>query len=650
MSLFKNKASAPREEPPAPDLGANVPTLQDILAPDGFDRSRMDVFRMGRYWIRSLFITAFPRVVDVGWLSPFLQTDADIDLAVHVLPLEGRAATDALTSIIARLEAERGLSDGSVRMVQELNTAIDDAWATRDRLQKNYSRLYHVSTVANLYATTMDELDDRQTVLEDQMARGHIHMRYAEARMDDGFLAAGPLGVNLLNDTYRLMDSFALSTTFPFTHADMVHSGGYPIGINTQTQSIVFYNPADPSLENRNMVIYATSGAGKTSAVRILIGREAVKGILTAILDPESEYEPLIRALGGIIVHIGSPDTIMNPLELWPQDEENGMMSVPMDEKVLDFLTLLRLMMDPDQKGYLTPTDETLAERALREEYAQRGITEDPNSLFDMERYVDPDTGKLYEARRRKAMPTLTDWYNQFCAMAAAQGVSSRIPVEFVRFLRGNALGFFDGASTVDLQSAPIVAFDTLLLENKVARPIGIQVALNWLWQSFVLGRPSQAKRVIIDEAWQFVDYGPTMDFIETLVRRVRKRNAGVTIISQDYRRFAGHPKTQAINSNCSTQLFLKTKPTELPLLQEAFELSEGEVAFLRKVHKGYGLLRTPNLSVGVEIRPAPEEQAWVYAAPTRSKRGYMLDPENRDMTPTEVVDTTMDEGEEGVS
>lgn len=621
------KRDAQRSLADLPSLSANVPTLQDILAPDGFDRSRMDVFRMGRYWIRSLFITAFPRSVDVGWLAPFIQTNADIDLAVHVFPLEGRAATDALTRIIARLEAERGMSDGSIHMVQELDTAIQDAWATRDRLQKNYSRLYHVSVVANLYATSMDELDDQQTVLEGEMARSRIHMRYAESRMDDGFLAAGPLGVNLLNDTYRLMDSYAISTTFPFTHADLQHAGGYPIGINLQTGSEVFYNPADLRLENRNMVIYATSGAGKTSSVRVLIGREAVKGVLTAILDPEGEYEPLIQALGGQIVHIGSPDSILNPLEIWFQEEEDGSRSVPFDEKILDFITLLRLMMDPDQKGNLTSSDEMLAEQALRAEYAKRGITDDPESLWESERYLDEDAEKLHQARRRKPMPTLTDWYQTFCAMAKDKGVSSKIPDEFPRFLRGHSLGFFDGESTVDLQSAPIVAFDTLMLENKVARPVGIQVALNWLWQSFVLARPSVAKRVVIDEAWQFVDYGPTMDFLETMVRRVRKRNAGVTIISQDYRRFAGHPKTQAINTNCSTQLFMKMKPNELPLLQEAFDLSAGEVSYLKQADQGIGLLRIPHLSVGVQIRPAPAEKQWAFAPPTRRRTRRVPDP-----------------------
>ncbi len=617
----KGKKRSPGQAPSdLPDLAANVPTLQDILAPDGFDRSRMDVFRMGRYWIRSLFLTAFPRSVDVGWLGPFLQTNADIDLAIHVLPLEGRAATDALTQIISRLEAERGLSDGSLHMVQELDTAIQDSWATRDRLQKNYARLYHVSVVANLYATTMEELDDEQTVLEGEMARSHIHMRYAEGRMDDGFLAAGPLGVNLVNDTYRLMDSFALSTTFPFTTADLSHPGGYPIGLNLQTGSAVFYNPADPRLENRNMVLYATSGAGKTSSVRVLIGREAVKGIQTAILDPEGEYEPVIQALGGQIVHIGSPDSILNPLELWPQEEDDGTLTVRFDEKILDFITLLRLMMDPELKGHLTPSDEILAERALRMEYERRGISDDPDSLFEMGRYLDEGAGQMHQARRRKAMPTLSDWYETFCKLAEEKHLESRIPNEFPRFLRGQALGFFDGESTVDLHSAPIVAFDTLLLENKVARPIGIQVALNWLWQSFVLARPSVAKRVIIDEAWQFVDYEPTMDFLETLVRRVRKRNAGVTIISQDYRRFAGHPKTQAINTNCSTQFFLKQKPGDLDLLREAFELSDGEVAFLKQTDPGTGLLRIPNLSVGVKIVPAPAEMSWAFAAPTRSR------------------------------
>ena len=118
------------------------------------------------------------------------------------------------------------------------------------------------------------------------------------------------------------------------------------------------------------MTIFATSGAGKSFFVKLEALRSLMLGIEVMIIDPETEYKPLAKAVGGEYVSFSfnSPQKI-NPFDL-SQAVEEGENQLGL--KILSLHSLFKVIM-----GTITPIQEALLDRALITAYRAKGITQD---------------------------------------------------------------------------------------------------------------------------------------------------------------------------------------------------------------------------------------------------------------------------------
>ncbi|NEU34862.1 hypothetical protein GN156_29835, partial [bacterium LRH843] len=87
---------------------------------------------------------------------------------------------------------------------------------------------------------------------------------------------------------------------------------------------------------------------------------------------------------------------------------------------------------------------------------------------------------------------------------------------------------------TQTLDSARLVNFNISSMEEGFLRPIAYHVILNYLWEHFVknLDNATKKKFVYADEAWTLLSSEQTVDFLEKMARRSRKRNAGLRLAS----------------------------------------------------------------------------------------------------------------------
>ena len=111
------------------------------------------------------------------------------------------------------------------------------------------------------------------------------------------------------------MDTGALSTTFPFTSADLTQDNGILYGINLHNNGLIIFDRF--SLENYNMTVFAKSGSGKSFTVKLEALRSMMMGTDILIIDPENEYQKLCEAVGGSYIRLSlSSDTRINPFDL----------------------------------------------------------------------------------------------------------------------------------------------------------------------------------------------------------------------------------------------------------------------------------------------------------------------------------------------
>lgn len=609
------------------DIDSGSYNIKDFIAPPSVDRNSVDHLIVGKQYVRNFVMQGFPNQVYVSWLNTLYNSEMEIDTMIHIEPADDRAALDALTAKITQFEAQLATEQerGNIRNVTRLGDAIAGLYEERRKLERNIEKLYQIEILANLYADSQEELDKDTQKLDNKLRGRKIYLMPNYLRQDEGYKSTLPIGKSFITDKYRNFNSGALTSCFPFYNSDITHENGVFIGINTATWTPVLIDFYDRKiLNNSNITVLGQAGTGKTFFVSLLTLRSTLRGIRTVIIDPEGEYKKLTDAVGGSHIYL-APDSeeCINPFDIEEEDivDEDGFPTgqkeVSINDKVSDILNLLEVM-----AGGLTQGQRSTCATLLQQLYYDKNISKNPNSLYITEPFFDHKTKVFYHEGMKKQMPTFSDFHMKVeeYAIKNSDKEMSDLAKTLLMFKKGGIYDMFDcytSENLSNLKNSPIVTFDVSKLEENILRPIGMYVALSWTWEKFVKKNPQNKKRVVCDEAWMLVSPNMagseyTAQFLENAARRIRKRNGGLLVASQNFSEFARSAQGEAVLKQAITNIFLGQDPTDVDALQETFKLSDGEKVFLMGAKRGEMLIRMHNESVTVSVVPFEFEKALI--------------------------------------
>ena len=610
-------------------------TIKELIAPSGIDVSdlnQLTIISNIKKYARSFLVTTLPRMCTFPELFRDMYMFGDINVSIYINPIAESRSQNELNRVINELETERivAADRGNINRESTLTQKRIEAEQLRDEIAAGFNKLFEASVIATLFANNLDELDKESKLLATEMSKNLIDIKSAWALQEEAFQSNLPLMQDKIKKIHTF-DRRSMGTVFPFTTSDIGHPTGVPLGFNRQTGTPILFDNFHPSLTNYNMVIFAKSGAGKSVTMKTLISRSSVlMGIESLALDAEGEYSIVAESLGGINVVL-SPNskTVINLFDVEPErvkDEITGKerIVVNIENKVEDVTQALLTM----ARGSTRSTDvneltKQIIAESVAEEYAARGINNDPNSLFEESEQFNKEE-RLY--RSRKKMPTVGSWYKRI-QMKAQDNVNKdysfhysyllKVMKQYIREYDGQ-MAYFDGQSTFELlDGAPFINLDISQLEERFARPLAQQILLSWIWEKYVKKNSedrsmARKKRVLVDEAWMLLPYPEAVDFLNTMARRARKRNVSLAIISQRFQDFYEKPEVQAVLTSSDTKLFLAQDKSEIEYLKEVFKLSEGEADFLVTCLKGEGLLKVGQDSAIIQITPTQKEFEFV--------------------------------------
>jgi len=413
--------------------------VQDVIAPQLIEED-FDYVKVNEVYFRTIFVGGYPRFVSPGWLEPVVNFDSSLDISFYIYPVDGKSVLDDLRRKIAEMEAELSTDIERGKIVDPVTQAkLEDAQSLQEQLVKGIERFYEFSFYITIPANSVEELDHVTKQVESQLGSLLIVSKHAMLDMHDGFLSTAPFGMDRLNIT-RNMDTTSVATTFPLTSTELSSDRGVLYGINSQNESFIIFDRF--SLENSNMVIFATSGAGKSYFVKLEALRSLMTGTEVIIIDPESEYKPLAEAVGGeyLSFSFNAPAKI-NPFDL-AQIREEG--ENQLGQKILSLHSLLKVIM-----GEITPSQEALLDRALVMTYHAKGIT------------MDPDT-------QSKEPPLMEDLYKTLVGMEIPEALDLAARLE--KFVKGSFAGIFDKQTNINLTN-PFTVFSVKDLQDAL-RPI----------------------------------------------------------------------------------------------------------------------------------------------------------------------------------
>ena len=566
-------------------------TLRDLISPSAIE-IHSDYFRLGTKYGRTIYVYGYPRSLYTGWISPIINIDEVIDVSMYIYPVESAVVMKNLRTKVTQLEASMNLNveKGKVRD-PELEAAINDAEELRDQLQVGAERFFRFGLYVTIWGDSLDELKFVQQKIETIFGQQMIFSKVASSQQEQGLNSIMPQCTDQLQ-IRRNMNTGAISTSFPFTSADLTQDKGILYGINMHNNGLVIFDRF--SLENANMVVFAKSGAGKSFTVKLEALRSMMTGAEVLIIDPENEYQRLCDAVGGSYIRLSlNSDVRINPFDL-PKVVDAEDANDALRANLVTLHGLFRLMLGganpaTGQVG-LTANEEADLDQALIDTYARAGITSDPLT-------------------HQSTPPTIMNLYDTLLHM---EGSGPQLAQRLRKYTTGTFAGIFSQQSNVDINNQMVV-FNIRDLEDEL-RPVAMYIVLNHIWN---VVRANQKKRLlIVDEAWQLMKYEDSANFLFSLAKRARKYYLGLTTITQDVEDFMGMKMGRAIVANSSMQLLLKQSTSAVDVLADVFKLTEEEKRRLSNFPVGQGLFFAGQNHVHIQVIASETEESLITTNP----------------------------------
>jgi len=533
-----------------------VASIKDLIAPSSM-KVEPNFVRLGDVWCRTLFIITYPRYVTVGWASPIINLNAQMDISMFFYPIKADVILKQLKKKVGILESQITTDAEAGKPRDPISeTALRDIEQLRDDLTQGIEHFFQFAFYCTFYSTSLEQLERLSSTVESTFGSMLIYTKRAYFQAEQGFNSTLPVGNDELMITFNMSTS-PLASSFPFTSAELTSDNGILYGVNRHNNSLIIFDRF--SLPNANAVVFATSGAGKSYFVKLEILRSLMLGVDVIVIDPEMEYKHLSDAVGGTYINISlSSDAKINPFDLPRPTGEAVSVEDIIRSAVITMKGLLKLML-----GKLTVAEDSILDRALLETYAKKDIV--PGADITN---IEP--------------PIMQDFQDILEGMEGTGDLVLRLK----KFTEGTFAGLLNSPTTVKMNNQ-LVVFSVRDLEDEL-RPMAIYTIVNYIWN---VVRSERKKRILcIDEAWWLMQHEDSAKFIFALVKRCRKYYLGITTITQDVNDFLTSPYGQAIVTNSSMQLLLKQSPAAIDLVARVFLLTQSEKYLLLESGRGEGI------------------------------------------------------------
>lgn len=533
-----------------------VVTVRDLVAPEALEVNSSYV-KLGDRYARTIFVVEYPRYINVGWFAPIINMDITADISLFFYPVPSYVILKHLKNKVGNLEAsliadaEKGAPRDPLR-----ETALRDMEKLRDDLTQGIEHFFQNGLYVTIYAKTLDELDHIVERVEAVFGSVLVYSKRVFYQAEQGFNSTVPF----LNDDLQVLTNLNTSpvaSSFPFVSSDLTSDSGVLYGINRHNNSLILFDRF--SLENANMTVFATSGAGKSYTIKLEVLRSLMFGTDIIIIDPEREFKHLCDAVGGTYIDISlNSESKINPFDLPRAIGEDAKPADVIRSAVITVKGLIRLMI-----GAMSEAEDSIIDRALLETYAKKDIT----ASADLSQ-IEP--------------PVMQDLQDVLEGMQGAESIALRLK----KYTEGTFAGLLNNPTNVSMNNQ-LVVFSVRDLEDEL-KPIAIYTIINYIWN---VVRSQLKKRIlVVDEAWWLMQREDSAKFIFALVKRCRKYYLGVTTISQDVNDFLGSQYGQAIVNNSALKLLMKQSPAAIDLIQKTFILTEGEKYLLLECAVGEGI------------------------------------------------------------
>ena len=540
-------------------------SFKDAICPDSME-FRKDHFIMGDKYGRAMFLKEYASYIKDSMINELTSLNRTMMLSIDVIPVPTDEAVREMQNRLLGVETNvtnwqrRQNSNNNFSAVvpydleqqrKETREMLDDL-TTRDQRM-----MFAVVTLVHL-ADSKEELDSDTETLQ-SIARKHLcQLTTLNWQQDAGLVTALPLGLRRI-DALRTLTTEALAVLMPFKAQEIRDRGGIYYGQNVISKNLIIADRKQ--LLNGNGFVLGVSGSGKSFTAKREITALALStqdDIL--IIDPESEYRPLVEGLGGQVVEISA--TSSNHINAMDMEQGYGEGENPV---VLKSEFLLSLCEQSVGAGKLSAKEKSIIDRCTAQCYHD---------------YVRDGC--------RGQAPTLQDFHAELLRQPEAEARDVALALEL--FTEGS-LNTFAKPTNVDMSSR-IACYDIRKL-GKQLLSMGMLVILdsflNRITRNRRLGRNTW---IYIDEIYLLFQHEYSANFLFTLWKRVRKYGACCTGLTQNVDDLLQSHTARTMLANSEFLVMLNQASTDRLELARLLNISDNQLSYITNVDFGRGLIK----------------------------------------------------------
>ena len=540
-------------------------SFKDAVCPDSLEFKK-DHFIMGNKYGRVLFLKEYASYIKDSMINELTSLNRTMMLSIDVIPVPTDEAVREMQNRLLGVETNvtnwqrRQNSNNNFSAVvpydleqqrKETREMLDDL-TTRDQRM-----LFAVVTLVHL-ADSKEELDSDTETLR-STARKHLcQLSTLNWQQADGLVTALPLGLRRI-DALRTLTTEALAVLMPFKAQEIRHQGGVYYGQNTISKNLILANRKE--LLNGNGFVLGVSGSGKSfTAKREMVGLALSTEDDIIVIDPESEYRPLMEGLGGEVINISA--TSSNHINAMDMEQGYGDGDDPVVLKSEFILSLCEQLMGA---GKLSAKEKSIIDRCTAlcyHTYIQNGC--------------------------EGTVPTLRDFHAELLRQPETEATDVALAIEL--FTKGS-LNTFAKPTNVDTNSR-ILCYDIRDL-GKQLLPVGMLVVLDSVFNRIVRNRKlGRNTWVYIDEIYLLFQHEYSANFLFTLWKRVRKYGACCTGLTQNVDDLLQSHTARTMLANSEFLVMLNQAATDREELAKLLNISDNQLSYITNVDFGRGLIK----------------------------------------------------------
>ena len=481
------------------------------------------------YYAKVLTLTSLSYTMNPAWISTI---NSDIVIA-DIAKVEYEKALNLALRLSSMI-----LATGS----RLLSTKAERLVALREALLRHETELFRLSLYAVVFGDTLREVEKRAKEVKRSARQSLVKFE------DIPFIQNALFKPVHIKEFY--IDIGSLAILYPFVSSDLLELEGVLLGVNMNTRAPVIY---DYHLrDNYNIVVLASSGAGKSVTAKLFLNRLLMKyrerGLSPElggyyyphvyVIDPQGEYEGLASMFTANVIRLSGYEELgLDPYNLFGKEE------------VADIIA-----------------DIANADNIARKEIRARSTQ--VNNIFEL--YSKLDYAKKY--------------------------LQDLVEEPMARLFKGNSV----------LSERNILSLKGTYGEERVS--MLLTLALARAWKDITTIEKSIPKVLVIDEGWMLFNMPSTARFINLIARVGRKLNVILLFITQRPEDVIVNEYGRALLDNSDTKILLRNTEVATKKLKEALLLSDEEANYITTASRGEALLMVKNMKFKVMIVPSREE------------------------------------------